>query len=46
MNNNNKTNQTNHFGHSWTWIPDVGAFQPALAIIFHVESEFAIKTRS
>ena len=28
---------------SLTWIPDLGAFQPVLAMIFHVESEFAAK---
>ena len=32
------------FGHSWTWIPDLGDFQPAPAMIFHIESEFAVQS--
>ena len=26
-----------------TWILDLGAFQPAIAMIFHVESESAVQ---
>ena len=31
------------FGHMLIWIPDLGAFQPAMGKICHVESEFAVK---
>ena len=36
------SDENHHFGHILTWIPDLGAFQPAIGMIFHVESEFEV----
>ena len=35
--------QNNNFGHILAWNLDLKAFQPVLAVIFHVESEFAVQ---